>query len=191
MFLLGPPPIGVLTARQEIEAPGQCWAPLGSEPKMPSSLQCSFPQHQRRTHSPAQKACIICFLDDVGVPRDGSRQQQPWAHGELGLILEGLQELLGRERQMREMDKAEWSRGKQESSGKQSSAITEPLEPGESDTGPAHRLLRNGDVSQCGKSLSRGLAAGPGAEFSSLPEGVQWMHGESVTQAGRLGPGQW
>ena len=94
------------------------------------------------------------------MPRDGSRQQQPWVHGELGLILEGLQELLGRERQMREMDKAEWSRGKQESSRKQSSAITEPLEPGESDTGPAHRLPRKGGVSQCGKSLSRGPVPG-------------------------------
>ena len=94
------------------------------------------------------------------MPRDGSRQQQPWVHGELGLILEGLQELLGRERQMREMDKAEWSRGKQESSGKQSSAITEPLEPGESDTGPAHRFPRKGDVSQCSKSPSRGPVPG-------------------------------
>lgn len=102
------------------------------------------PQHQRTTHSPAQKACIIRFPDDMRVPRDGSRQQQPWAHGEPGLILEGLQELLGRERQMREMDKAESSRGKQESSGKQSSVITEPLEPGESDTGPAHRFPRKG-----------------------------------------------
>ena len=72
----------------------------------------------------------------MGVPRDSSRQQQPWTHGELGLIFEGLQEFLGRERQMREMDKIESSWGKQESSGKQSSTITEPLEPGESDTGP-------------------------------------------------------
>ena len=120
---------------------------------------------QRRTHSPAQKACFIRFLDDMGVPRDSSRQQQPWTHGELGLIFEGLQELLGRERQMREMDKIESSWGKQESSGKQSSTITEPLEPGESDTGPAHRFPRKGDMSQGGKSLSRGLAAGPGTEF--------------------------
>lgn len=52
---------------------------------------------------------------------------------------------------MREMDKAEWSRGKQESSKeKQICTATEPLEPGESDTG-THRLLReSGDVSQCG-----------------------------------------
>lgn len=162
--MLSPLPTGALTAGQEVKAPGQCWAPLGSEPKMPSSLQC--PPHQvRSTHSPAQKACFIRFLDDMGVPRDGSRQQQPWTHGELGLILEGLQELLGRERQMREMDKVESSWGKQESSRKQSSTITEPLEPGESDTGPAHRFPRKEDVSQCSKALGRGLAAGPGAEF--------------------------
>ena len=66
---------------------------------------------------------------------------------------------------MREMDKTESSWGKQESSGKQSSTITEPLELGESDTGPAHRFPRKEDVSQCSKALSRGLAAGPGAEF--------------------------
>lgn len=36
-------------------------------------------------------------LDDMGVPRDGIRQQQPWAHGELGLILKACRSSWGRE----------------------------------------------------------------------------------------------
>ena len=136
---------------------GHLW---GFELEMPPSLQC--PVHQGSTHSPSQKVHIIRFLDDTGVPRDSSREQQPWTHGELRLLPESKQELLGRKRGRRE-NQTKQSLGKQDSSKKP--LFTEPLEPGESDTGPAHRLVRKADVSQCGKSLNRRLAAGPGAEF--------------------------
>lgn len=109
MLLISPPPKGALTAGQELEK----LKDRGSELEMSPSLQC--PAHQRSTHSPSQEVHIIRFLDDTGIPRDSSGQQQPWTHGELRLLPESKQELLGRKRGRRE-NQTKQSLGKQDSS---------------------------------------------------------------------------